>query len=59
MSEDEGVVEVCAIVTNPDIMCPTKFPFEVDFSPTDGTAGVRGHSSILYINIIIQVLQGH
>ena len=56
VSEDEGMVEVCAIVTSPDIMCPTEFSFQVNFSTTDGTAGVRGHSST---NIIIQALQGH
>ena len=54
VSEDEGMVEVCAIVTSPDIMCPIEFPFQVNFSTTDGTAGVRGHSSILYTNIIIK-----
>ena len=59
VSEDEGMVEVCAIVTSPDIMCPIEFPFQVNFSTTDGTAGVRGHSYILYTNIIIQALQGH
>ena len=61
VSEDDGIVEVCAIVTSPDIVCPIEFPFEVSLSTstTDGTAGVRGHSSILYTNIIIKALQGH
>ena len=59
MSEDEGMVEVCAIVTSPDIMCPIEFPFQVNLSTTNETAGVRGHSSTLYTNIIIKALQGH
>ena len=52
VSEDDGIVEVCAIVTDPDIMCPIEFPFQVNFSTTNGTAGVRGHSSTLYTKLI-------
>ena len=39
LSEDTGVVEVCAIVTNPTIDCPIDFPFNISFSKTDTTAG--------------------
>ena len=38
-SEDVGVVEVCAIVRNPTIVCPIAFPFNINFSTADTTAG--------------------
>ena len=39
--EGVGVVEVCAIVYQPDggITCPIAFPFDVSLSTFDGTAG--------------------
>ena len=39
VSEDVGVVEVCAIVYSPDIPCPISFPFIVALRTRDGTAG--------------------
>ena len=39
VSEDDGMLEVCAIVTSPDIGCPIQFPFQVSLSTTDGSAG--------------------
>ena len=39
VSENVGVVEVCAVVRNPTIMCPISFPFAMRFSTADGTAG--------------------
>ena len=39
VSEDVGMVEVCAIVTSPSIDCPIQFPFNISLSTTDGTAG--------------------
>ena len=39
VSEDVGVVEVCAVVRNPTILCPIAFPFNVNFSTVDKTAG--------------------
>ena len=41
VSEDVGVVEVCAIVYQPDsgITCPITFPFDVSLSTLDGSAG--------------------
>ena len=41
VSEDVGVVEVCAIVYSPAIVCPIKFPFTVTLNTTDGSAGKR------------------
>ena len=37
--EDVGQVQLCAVVSEPDITCPIKFPFEVELSTSDGTAG--------------------
>ena len=39
VSEDVGVVEVCVVVTSPDIQCPIEFPFNVSLSTADGGAG--------------------
>ena len=39
VSEDAGVVEVCAIVYSPIIECPIEFPFDVRLSTMDGSAG--------------------
>ena len=40
VSEDVGVVEVCAIVYSPIITCPVAFPFDVSLSTEDFTAGI-------------------
>ena len=40
VSEDEGVVEVCAIVYSPTIDCPIEFSFNVNLSTSDRTAGI-------------------
>ena len=34
VSEDEGAVEVCAVVITPAISCQREFPFTVTFSAT-------------------------
>ena len=39
VSEDVGVVEVCAIVYSPNITCPIAFPFDVRLRTLDGSAG--------------------
>ena len=39
VSEDVGVVELCARVFEPDIECPIEFPFNIILSSTDRTAG--------------------
>ena len=38
-NEDVGVIELCAVVFEPDIECPIKFPFDVSLYTTDGSAG--------------------
>ena len=38
--EGVGYVELCAIVSFPEITCPIEFPFDVSLSTADGTAGV-------------------
>ena len=40
VTEDVGIVELCAIVIFPgDIICPITFSFDVNLSTDDGTAG--------------------
>ena len=38
VSEDVGVVEVCAIVYSPSGICPITIPFDVALSTLDGTS---------------------
>ena len=38
-TEDVVLVEVCVIVSSPNISCPIEFPFTVNLSTTNGTAG--------------------
>ena len=40
VSEDVGYIELCAIVSFPDITCPIEFTFEVELLTADGTAGI-------------------
>ena len=40
VSENVGVLEVCAIVYSPTIDCPIAFPFDVSLSTSDRTAGI-------------------
>ena len=39
VSEDVSAVEVCAVVTRPNIDCPIEFTFTVHFSAVNETAG--------------------
>ena len=39
VQEDVGVVELCAIVYEPNCKCPIAFPFNVSLSTWDDTAG--------------------
>ena len=38
-NEDVGVIELCAVVFEPDIECPIKFSFNVQLYTADGSAG--------------------
>ena len=40
VGKNEGYVELCAIVSFPEISCPIEFPFNVSLSTADGTAGI-------------------
>ena len=40
VTENMGVVELCARVFEPDIECPIEFPFDVVLSTADRTAGM-------------------
>ena len=48
VSEDVGVVEVCAIVIQPVNDCPIAFPFEVQLFTSDNTAGICILYKLLY-----------
>ena len=37
--EDEGVVQVCIVVTKPNVECPVTFPFDIHFYTSDDSAG--------------------
>ena len=39
ISEDVGAVEVCAVVTRPNIDCPIEFTFTIHISTVNETAG--------------------
>ena len=39
VSEDEGMVEVCAVVFFPSGSCPIQFPSDIRFATGGGTAG--------------------
>ena len=40
VSEDEGVAEVCVVVSSPDIECPIELPFNGTLYISDGNAGM-------------------
>ena len=56
VSEDDGVVEVCAIVYEPNgnLDCPITFPFEVSLSTGDDSAGMP--TALLYVYMMTVVL---
>ena len=39
VQENEGMVQVCVEIFNPDIVCPVVFPIELIITTSDGTAG--------------------
>ena len=49
VSEDVGVVEVCAIVYSPTIVCPINFPFNVSLSTRNDSAGIHCDECVHYI----------
>ena len=53
VSEDVGVVEVCAVIYHPHIDCPIQFPFQVKLTIADGTAGKFSPTSMHAIIIIL------
>ena len=40
VSEDDGVLEVCAVVYRQNFTCPIEFAFIVKLSTSDGIAGI-------------------
>ena len=47
--EDEGVAMVCVTVQDPTVYCPITFPFEVDFTTSDGNASK--YTTILHYSL--------
>ena len=48
VSEDEGMVEVCAVVFFPNGSCPIQFPFDIRLETSNGTAGkIFGECTLL------------
>ena len=57
VSEDVGVVEVCAIVYSPTIDCPIAFPFDVGLSTMDNTAGnILVDAVLLYTSEMLSIV---
>ena len=53
-SEDEGAVEVCAVVITPAVSCPIEFPFTVTFSATStGKSSTVGSSMCVSVHTAI------
>ena len=50
--ETDGVVQLCAIVSSPDINCPISFSFGVGLSTADGTTGNLQHCVTIVFNNI-------
>ena len=61
--ENDGVVEVCAVVVSPNILCPIEFPFIISFSTTDSSAGANVEYRMEYtliellVTVHMQVVQ--
>ena len=43
VSENPGVVEVCAVVYSQNVTCPIEFAFDINLLTTDGSAGIQLH----------------
>ena len=56
VSEDVGVVELCAVVLFPRISCPISFPFEVRLSTAAGTAGKKSSFLRLFIETALLII---
>ena len=54
VSEDVGVVELCARVFEPDIDCPIEFPFSVILSTADRTEGIANEKIFPLLCILLQ-----
>ena len=45
-----GIVELCAVVYEPNIACPIAFPFNISLSTSDGKSCLH---CLLYIHVYI------
>ena len=50
VSEDEGMIEVCTVVSFPSGSCPIQFPFDIRLATGIGTAGKT------LVNLLICIL---
>ena len=52
------MVEVCAIVSSPNVSCPIEFPFSVNLSTADGSAGMyyRPPNDTVFLFYVFQCL---
>ena len=57
VSEDVGVVNVCAIVYSPAVACPIEFFFEVNLIITNGSAGKERVITRVSCNLVKNYIQ--
>ena len=48
VSENVGIVEVCAVVFSPNTTCPINFDFDVRLATENGTAGKSVFENTLF-----------
>ena len=53
--EDQLKINVCVIISRPNIDCPVAFPFDLNIIATDGTAG-RPNTLIRYIGEYLAIV---
>ena len=53
VSEDEGMVEVCAVVFFPSGSCPIQFPFHIRLETSNGTKTFSGFIIIHYFDFAL------
>ena len=51
VNETDGFVEICAMVFEPDIVCPIEFEFNVSLQTCDGSASEDSEVLILLIYV--------
>ena len=57
VSEDAGVIEVCAIVYSPKVDCPIEFLFDINLIITNGSAGKERVITRVSCNLVKNYIQ--